>query len=137
MKKIESAAALSRKGCPPLFKINGVEFAVGIVSISRTFRRTYKYEVTTIDGENRTEIKATYPVYTITIGALNQADYDALFEAANQPLASQPVTVPYNQTTLTFDARISVSQDAISMVDSNGSMRWDGMVITMEGVKPL
>ena len=46
-----------------MFEINGARFDVGIVNLSRSMNKTYKYQVTTQDGVQRSEIKAIYPVY--------------------------------------------------------------------------
>lgn len=55
-------------------------------------------------------------------------DYDALYEAITAPVESHSVTVPYGQTTLTYDAMIDSGSD--TMGDYLGGVRaWHGLVI--------
>ena len=45
-----------------IFAVNDIEFDVGITTMQRSVKKTYKYDVTTEDGVRHTEVKAIYPV---------------------------------------------------------------------------
>ena len=120
-----------------MFKIDGECFDVAIINISRSMNKTYKYQVTTQDGVLRSEIKAIYPVYSLTVGALTQDEYDRLYEVVNTGAESYPVTLPYNQEELNFDAVIDVGQDGILFVEPDGTRCWDGLTLTFTGIGPL
>lgn len=120
-----------------IFKINNISFKVGVVSMKRSVRKTYKYDVTTEDGVRHTEIRAIYPVYTLLLGSISQTDYDTLRSVLNTYDDTVSVTLPDGQEDVTFDAIAELSADALVFIESNGTRRWDNLTVTFTGVNPL
>lgn len=120
-----------------IFAVNDTEFDVGITTMQRSVKKTYKYDVTTEDGVRHTEIKAIYPVYTLVLGSINQTDYDSLREALNTYEDTVSVTLPDGQDNITFDAVADLGTDSLIFIESDGTRRWDNVTVTFTGVNPV
>lgn len=120
-----------------MFKINAESFNVGVLELQRQIDKVYKYQVTTQDGVCCSEIKARYPVYTLVLGAVDQTDYDRLYDVLQRGGGVFTCTLPYNQKDIVIEATIDVEQDGILFVEAGGLRRWDGMSITIKGINPL
>lgn len=120
-----------------IFAVNDTEFDVGITTMQRSVKKTYKYDVTTEDGVRHTEVKAIYPVYTLVLGSINQTDYDRLREALNTYEDTVSVTLPDGQNNITFDAVADLGTDSLIFIESDGTRRWDNVTVTFTGVNPL
>lgn len=120
-----------------IFAVNDIEFDVGISTMQRSLKKTYKYDVTTEDGVRHTEVKAIYPVYTLVLGSINQTDYDRLREALNTYEDTVSVTLPDGQNNITFDAVADLGTDSLIFIESDGTRRWDNVTVTFTGVNPL
>ena len=63
------------------------------------------------------------------------AEYDEFYEAISAPLDSHVLTVPYAQTTLTFDAYVANGED--ELVSKYGSRNdWQNLAINFVAMKP-
>ena len=120
-----------------IFAVNDIEFDVGITTMQRSVKKTYKYDVTTEDGVRHTEVKAIYPVYTLVLGSINQTDYDSLREALNTYEDTVSVTLPDGQNNITFDAVADLGTDSLIFIESDGTRRWDNVTVTFTGVNPI
>lgn len=120
-----------------IFAVNDTEFDVGITTMQRSVKKTYKYDVTTEDGVRHTEVKAIYPVYTLVLGSINQTDYDSLREALNTYEDTVSVTLPDGQENITFDAVADLGSDSLIFIESDGTRRWDNVTVTFTGVNPI
>lgn len=120
-----------------IFAVNDTEFDVGITTMQRSVKKTYKYDVTTEDGVRHTEIKAIYPVYTLVLGSINQTDYDRLREALNTYEDTVSATLPDGQNNITFDAVADLGTDSLIFIESDGTRRWDNVTVTFTGVNPI
>ena len=61
------------------------------------------------------------------------ADYDALYEVLSDPVDSHAVTVPYGQTTLSYQAMITDGSD--TMGDMIGGIReWHGLTVNFKAI---
>lgn len=120
-----------------IFAVNDTEFDVGITTMQRSVKKTYKYDVTTEDGVRHTEVKAIYPVYTLVLGSINQTDYDSLREALNTYEDTVSVTLPDGQNNITFDAVADLGTDSLIFIESDGTRRWDNVTVTFTGVNPI
>ena len=120
-----------------IFAVNDTEFDVGITTMQRSVKKTYKYDVTTEDGVRHTEVKAIYPVYTLVLGSINQTDYDRLREALNTYEDTVSVTLPDGQNNITFDAVADLGTDSLIFIESDGTRRWDNVTVTFTGVNPI
>ena len=120
-----------------IFAVNDIEFDVGISTMQRSLKKTYKYDVTTEDGVRHTEVKAIYPVYTLVLGSINQTDYDSLREALNTYEDTVSVTLPDGQNNITFDGVADLGTDSLIFIESDGTRRWDNVTVTFTGVNPI
>ena len=116
-------------------KIGDKIFQVGLVSLSRSFRIDEKYRVTTEDGQIRREIRGIYTDYSLTIGDVDQEQYDLLIETLTSDEESQVVTLPYGRSgTVTFRAAFENISDGISYIDEdedgNDEYFWDNLTVT-------
>lgn len=64
----------------------------------------------------------------------NPTAYDAFYEAISEPVETHTVKLPYNQSTITFEAYITAGQDGYHGI--LGSKRWRGLVVNFEAVAP-
>lgn len=81
-------------------------------------------------------IGTTYS-YTFTVepDRKHRADYDGFFEAISSPNRVHSITLPYGQTTKTFDCRVDAGGD--HMGDMWGSERaWEGLSVTVTPIRP-
>lgn len=121
-----------------MIEINGTSFpGVGIADLQRGEQKDYKYDLIAEDGTRRAEVRARYRTYAVTLGSISQADYDALRSALATNAESVPVTLPDGQTDVTLDARVELGEDMLGFVENDGTMRWDGLTLSIVGVSPL
>lgn len=117
--------------------INGMEYNVGTASVSRTYRKEYKYQVTTEDGRVHSEVRAVYADFVLSLGNVDAADYDrlmaVLLEAVGDVTVVLPVTRNSSETyTGTFDG---VGDEIIAQDDE--STTWDNLTLNFTGTVPL
>lgn len=62
-------------------------------------------------------------------------DYDAFWEAVSAPVDSHQITMPYGQTTMTFQAEVSSGHDGWHG-KLGGKNRWHGLVVNYKPIKP-
>lgn len=122
-------------------KIGDAEFDVGFVFLGRNFRISEKYRVTTEDGQLRREIRGVYTDYSVTIGDVDQEQYDLLIDTLTSAEESQIVTLPYGKNgTVTFRAAFESISDGISYIDideyGNDEYFWDDLKITFTAFTP-
>lgn len=122
-------------------KIGDAEFNVGFVSLNRNFRISEKYRVTTEDGQLRREIRGIYTDYSVTIGDVDQEQYDLLIDTLTSAEESQIVTLPYGKNgTVTFRAAFESISDGVSYIDvdedGNDEYFWDDLKITFTAFTP-
>ena len=99
-----------------ILHIGDQEFTVGLVKLNRKFRIDEKYRVTTEDGQLHREIRGIYTDYSLEIGDVDQAQYDALIEALTSTEESQTVTLPYGKSgTVTFQAAFESISDGVTV----------------------
>ena len=123
-----------------LVKIANRYFDVYITAIKRT------HEIT--DGENagRTmpprvlmirDIIGTFIPYTIGFETkkLAPAEYDALVAVLVQPVDSIPITVPYGQSEISFDAYVTKVEDEL-LSNIHGVRRWGNLTVTFTPMEP-
>lgn len=120
-----------------MMTIAGLEVEELAVSVTRRERREYKYQLVTESGRQRGELRARYPVYELTLGNVDQTAYDALREALASDAQSVTVTMPDGQRELTFEAIVTLGEDGLLFLEADGTRRWDGLTVTVEGVRPL
>lgn len=100
-----------------LLEGNNTGTAISGRSIRDVIGTTYKYEMTV-----RADPK--YPT-----------DYDSFFYKISEPVDYHTVTLPFGQSTLTFEAKILDGSDTYKGY-YNGYRRWDEMSLTFEAMEP-
>lgn len=63
----------------------------------------------------------------------HQADYDAFFDAISDPQNYHTITVPYGQSTLTYQAMVLEGSDTFKGFLS-GVKQWGGLVVTFKPI---
>jgi len=122
-------------------KIGDKTFFVGLVNLNRSFRVDEKYRVTTEDGQIRREIRGIYTDYSLTIGDVDQEQYDLLIETLTSDEESQVVTLPYGRNgTVTFQAAFESISDGVSYIDTdeygNDEYFWDNLTVNFTAFTP-
>ena len=104
-------------------------------------------EISILDGSNTERLMSggiqfdtigTYYNYTYNVvrDGGNLADYDALHKELRNPKSRRKlITVPFDQTFITFEAYISSVSDSLSRI-KNGKNYWDGMSIKFIATDP-
>lgn len=90
-----------------------------------------------IDGDEDPDVIGTYYNYTLEIEPRQTApeEYDALWEVLSAPVKYHTVTLPYGQSTITFEARITSGSRAFRRRLA-GVNYWGGMQINFKAKKP-
>lgn len=122
-----------------ILSLDGKEYPnLHVVSLKRSF--------SVLDGDNAgrvmtgamtRDIIGTYYNYSMEIDPVSSdlAEYDEFYEAISAPVDSHVLTVPYAQTTLTFDAYVANGED--ELVSKYGSRNeWQNLAINFIAMKP-
>lgn len=62
-------------------------------------------------------------------------DYDAFYEAISAPIGFHTITMPYGQTTLTFQTKVTSGRDTFRGTMA-GKKRWEALTVNFEPTKP-
>lgn len=120
-----------------MITIDNNSYDVGIIKITRRATQDIDKLGTTMDLRKHYDIKGTYYDYEVELATykMQLADYDNLYEVLTTPQESHTVTLPYGQTTLTFEARVSVASD--SLIKSFTALKkWSSLKVTFEALTP-
>lgn len=122
-----------------ILSLDGKEYPnLHVVSLKRSFA--------VLDGDNAgrvmtgamtRDIIGTYYNYSMEIDPVSSdlAEYDEFYEAISAPVDSHVLTVPYAQTTLTFDAYVANGED--ELVSKYGSRNeWQNLAINFIAMNP-
>lgn len=120
-----------------LVLIDGENFEVGIVNIIRKARISKNDLGTTLDGKQHYQALGTYYDYEVTFNSkkMNVAEYDRLYDVLTAPVNKHSVTMPFGQTTLTFDASLSIGSDSL-VTSFNNFKKWGSLKVTIESLEP-
>ena len=120
-----------------MLTIDNSTYNVGIVKIERKATQNIENIGTTMDLRKHYDIKGTYYDYTVELGTqhMNVQDYDNLYEVLTNPQESHIVTLPYGQSTLTFEARVSVASDVL-VKNFTTFKKWGTIRVTFEALTP-
>lgn len=121
-------------------KIDGIEFTKAVVGeIKRTFQ--------ILDGENagrqiitakmERDILGTFYNYSLDIDSsfLTKEEYAQLYQVLSAPVDSHEIEVPYNQSTLVFEAYITNGSDELYRIDNEGN-HWSKLAINFIAMEP-
>lgn len=122
-----------------ILSLDGREYPnLHVVSLKRSFA--------VLDGDNAgrvmtgamtRDIIGTYYNYSMEIDPVSSdlSEYDEFYESISAPVDSHVLTVPYAQTTLTFDAYVANGED--ELVSKYGSRNdWQNLAINFVAMKP-
>ena len=120
-----------------MITIDGNTYEVGIIKITRKASQNLESLGTTLDQRKHYDIKGTYYDYEVELATsrMKLTDYDNLYEALTTPVESHTVTMPYGQSTLTFEARVSVASDNL-IVGYTNFKKWGTLKVTIEALTP-
>ena len=92
---------------------------------------------TAINGADIPDIIGTYFNHEMSVEPTldNYADYNAFYEALCQPVAYHEITVPHEQGTMTYKAKITGG--SMSLRKQIGAVNWwTGFVVKFEATRP-
>lgn len=120
-----------------MITIDNNTYDVGIIKITRKATQNMESLGTTLDLRKHYDIRGTYYDYEVEVATykMDVASYDSLYEVLTTPQESHIVTLPYGQTTLTFEARVSIANDVL-IKSFNNFKKWGTLKITFEALTP-
>ncbi len=120
-----------------MITIDDVTYNVGIIKITRTASQKIDSIGTTLDLRKHYDVKGTYYNYDVELATNNLGIdiYDELYEVLTAPVESHIVTMPYAQSTITFEARVSVASDSL-IKNFMTFKKWGSIKVTFEALTP-
>ena len=118
--------------------VDGVSYPhIHFISIKRSFE--------ILDGENagrvmsgdmERDIIGTYYNYSVEVDADDgyTSEYDAFWEQISTPQDKHVITVPYAQSTLTFEAYVTQGSDELEYIGNTN--RWGGLGFNFIAMAP-
>ena len=90
-----------------------------------------------LSGYYQRDVIGTYYDYTMAVepDPRYPEDYDSFFEAITAPVDSHSLTLPYGQSTITFDAMVTSGSD-LYRGQVAGFNRWGGLQVQFTAQKP-
>lgn len=122
-----------------IFTIDGQEFHVRVANLRRKFRLEEGVNsFTAKSGVNRRDLVGTYYDYVLDIDPdeLTPAEYDRLYEILSSPQDTHTATLPYGQSSITFDAQITSGEDSLIASGETDGNLWDGLSIIFRAQGP-
>jgi hypothetical protein len=88
-------------------------------------------------GAMKRDIIGTYYNYSLEIDSVtsNPEEYDEFYETISAPADSHVLTVPYAQTTMTFDAYVANGDDELASSYA-GKNSWQNLTVNFVAMKP-
>ena len=96
--------------------IDGTTFSGVVAEVKRSFTVMDSDNTgRTLDGVMHRDVIGTYYNYdiTFTCNNVNGSTYDRLYDILSQPTESHSITVPFGQSTLTYEAYITSGKDVL------------------------
>ena len=120
-----------------MITIDNNTYNVGIIKVTRKASQKIENLGVTLDLRKHYDIKGIYYDYDVEVATqhMNVVDYDNLYEAITTPQESHTVTLPYGQSTITFEARISIASDVL-VKSYTTFKKWGTLKITFEALSP-
>lgn len=90
-----------------------------------------------LSGREERDLDGTYYDHTLSVepDPRYYQDYDQFFDDVSAPVPSHVITMPHNQSTVTYEAKVS----SVSRVDNGvlaGVRRWRGLQVSFQGIRP-
>lgn len=123
------------------FLIDGTSYHVNVITDS------FKEKAVIVTGVNETLSIASTDIPDILGTKISHEwaiepdwdypeDYDNLYNVLIQPVLYHTITVPFNQTTLTYRARIRSAERILSKQWANGWNQYKGLVVKFNATAP-
>lgn len=124
-----------------VFSVDGVEYPGVFVKspIHRSFNVLDGENAgRTMDGRMQRDIIGTYYTYRLEFDSSlsDPEEYDALFEVLSAPVDSHTITVPYGQSSITFEAYVANGDDDLSRIYRNDAKKWDNLSVNFVAMDP-
>lgn len=90
-----------------------------------------------LSGRHERDLTGTYYDYSLYVepDPRDRTSYDAFFDAISAPVNSHSITLPYGQSTITFDAMVSDGTDRYRGKVA-GEKRWTGLNVYFTAIRP-
>lgn len=120
--------------------MDGIHYRVRIVydSLKRSFSLLSGPNAgTMLTGRKERDLLGTGYTYRMEVAPDPRypTDYDAFYEAISAPKESHIITMPYGQSTMTFEAMVQSGQD-VYQGSLSGVNRWKNLSVTYEAIAP-
>lgn len=120
--------------------MDGVTYHLRIVfeSLTRSFELlSGKNQGTNILGRELRDLIGTGYSYSMDVqpDPNYPTDYDDFYQAISEPVDVHEITLPYGQTTMTFDAKVSSGQDVFAGTLA-GVKRWKNLTVNFDYIQP-
>lgn len=120
--------------------MDGITYRVRVVydSMERSFAlREGPNAGDMLSGRHERDLLGTEYGYAMLVepDPAHPEDYDAFFEAISAPVDSHEVTLPYGQSTITYEAMIDSGRDTYGGI-LGGKKRWKGLRVNYKPVEP-
>ena len=117
--------------------INGEEFNVELSRLGRSYRKDYKYRVTTEDGVVHSELRAMYMDFDLGLGNVDANAYDRLMELLKRAVGDCSIVLPADSSgSATYHGEFDGIKDEV--ITQDGDMNfWDNLTLSFIGTVPL
>lgn len=120
--------------------MDGVTYRVRVVydSMRRSFELMEgKNAGTMLSGRDERDLLGTKYGYVMDIepDPASPQDYDKFYEAISAPVDTHQITLPYGQTTITYEAKIESGTDICGGHLGNAN-RWKGLSVNFKPIEP-
>lgn len=123
-----------------MVEMDGVSYKVRVKI--KTLGRSFRIEESERSGVVKSgryfrDIIGTYYDYDMEVEPDPAApeDYDGFYEAISAPVESHTITVPYGQSTMTYEAMVSSGEDK-QRDKIGGVVRWTGLKVSFSAIAP-
>jgi len=119
--------------------INGKEYNVRVSNLKRYAQiQDGGNAGRTMTGKMERDPRGTLYSYSMDIDSAGTAlaEYDALYELLSEPVDSYSITMPYGQTSKTFDAYITDVNDELAW-QRGGKTKWRGLTVKFVSIDLL
>lgn len=103
-----------------IITIDGTDYSIGVINISRKANVLDKYAKRTIDGDLHREIIGVYYNYEIEFGPFwDMEQYNNLYDKLTEPKEFHIISIPTNKGIRIFKGYIAEVEDKIEYVSNN------------------